>query len=801
MAPTLRVFDSLVKEKTTFSTSDPNGKTVTWYTCGPTVYDEAHLGHCRSAISIDILRRIMRDYFGFSVRFVMNVTDIDDKIIIRSRYQYLGTRLQKELESMEKTKAVTEAISIGRAAIKHYISTYLPLLPSDIALEAYSVEAKRLYHVADGEQTDQTAKLEMHMKNCQSAIDALVALESVSDGTALSDFLLKAKDVLHPYLDFLHGTTIDSQDHGIFTGIAQKYEKLYFDDMRALNVLDPDVITRATEFIPQMIKFVERIITKGFAYTTADGSVYFDIAAFEEAGHPYPRLEPGNRNNSALRADGEGSLANKSAVKRNDVDFALWKGSRPGEPAWPTPWSKVGGRPGWHLECSVMASEVLGSEIDIHSGGEDLRFPHHDNELAQSTAYWSTAEKPAPWVNHFLHTGHLGIQGLKMSKSLKNFITLKDLLQRPDWTPRLLRICFLLGAWHDQIEITDEMFKTAVAWESKMNNFFRQALDCARSPQIATAESDVTQDKSFASLDRAKNGVYEALCDSFDTPTAMKLMSELVSECYNMTSLSDTDLLVASKWLTYIVTIFGLNPEGEEAVLGQGKGKQLQGPFDPQILVWHGVEIPLTAQEPIYAAAKLRDDVRQHVLSAGEEIDHNALGKLIGKYQFQPKADENTSPYYTAATEFRTSMQHLVSEKASKKEILKLCDDFRDIQLFSLDIYLEDREDLPALVRPLDASLRRALAERKATALAAASVKAKQKAENIEKQLARDEQAKIKPGDLFRDKALYSEWDELGIPTRDASGNEITKSARKKLIKLHQKQAKLHEEWLGRTRL
>jgi cysteinyl-tRNA synthetase len=361
----------------------------------------------------------------------------------------------------------------------------------------------------------------------------------------------------------------------------------------------------------------------------------------------------------------------------------------------------------------------------------------------------------------------------------------------------------LLGAWHDKIEITDEIFKTAVAWESKMNNFFLQALDCARSPQIATAESDVTRDKSsaLAFLDKAKNELHEALCDSFDTPTAMKIISELVSECNNMTSLSDTDLLEVSKWLTRTVTIFGLNPEGEEAVLGQGKGEQLQGPaFDSQILAWHGVEIPFAAQEPIYAAAKLRDDVRQHVLSAGEKIDNNALEKLIEKDQPQPKADENTNPYYTAATEFRTSMQHLVSENASKKEILSLCDDFRDIQLFSLDIYLEDREDSPALVRPLDASLRRALAERKAIAIAAATVKAKQKAENMEKQLARDEQAKISPGELFRDKALYSEWDELGIPTKDVNGKEITKSARKKLIKLHEKQTKLHEEWQGRNR-
>lgn len=266
-----------------------------------------------------------------------------------------------------------------------------------------------------------------------------------------------------------------------------------------------------------------------------------------------------------------------------------------------------------------------------------------------------------------------------------------------------------------------------------------------------------------------------------------------------MTSLSDTDILAVSMWLTRIVTIFGLNPEGEEAVLGSGKGEQLQEPFDSQILVWHGVEIPSAAQEPIYAAAKLRDAVKQHVLSAGEEIDSNALGKLIEKHQPRPKADEDTSPYYTAATEIRTSMQRLVSDNASKKEILSLCDDFRDIQLFSLDIYLEDREDLPTLVRPLDASLRRLLAERKSTAIAAAAAKAKQKAENIEKQLARDEQAKIEPGHLFRDQALYSEWDELGIPTRDVNGKEISKSARKKLIKLHEKQAKLHE-WLGRKK-
>ncbi len=381
--PSIRIFDSLTKEKTPFSKAERDGKAVTWYTCGPTVYDEPHLGHARSAVSLDILRRVMRDYFQFKVRFVMNVTDVDDKIVLKGRYQYLGARLQKEIESMERSKAAAEAISAGRAALKHYLSSHLPLVSSDTTAETYSEEANRAYsHLAESEPSDQNAKLKMHIKNCQSAAEALFALEKAPDDSPLSDFFDGAKDVLHPYLDHLYGSTIDSQDHSIFTAVARKFEKRYFDDMHALNVLDPDVITRATEYVPKMVTFIERIISKGFAYPTPDGSVYFDIAAFEAAGHPYPRLEPGSRNNSALRADGEGTLANKSAIKRQDVDFALWKASRPGEPAWPSPWSKAGGRPGWHIECSVMASEELGSEIDIHSGGEDLRFPHHDNEVS-----------------------------------------------------------------------------------------------------------------------------------------------------------------------------------------------------------------------------------------------------------------------------------------------------------------------------------------------------------------------------------------------------------------------------------
>jgi cysteinyl-tRNA synthetase len=176
-------------------------------------------------------------------------------------------------------------------------------------------------------------------------------------------------------------------------------------------------------------------VKNGYAYE-AEGSVYFDTAAFDgKNNHVYARLEPWSKGNKELieEAEGErcmsfpilprltrslGALTTSTGSRKPASDFALWKASKPGEPSWPSPWGE--GRPGWHIECSVMASAVLGAEMDIHSGGVDLAFPHHDNELAQSEAYH---ECPG-WVNYFLHTGHLHIEGLKMSKSLKNFITI-----------------------------------------------------------------------------------------------------------------------------------------------------------------------------------------------------------------------------------------------------------------------------------------------------------------------------------------------------------------------------------------
>lgn len=175
------------------------------------------------------------------------------------------------------------------------------------------------------------------------------------------------------------------------------------EDVRALNCLDPDVVTRVTDYGQQIVDFVSKIEKNKFAYATSDGSVYFDINAFEKAGNKYARLEPWNVGNKELQAEGEGALIEKTSEKRSEADFALWKSSKPGEPSWPSPWGN--GRPGWHIECSAMASDVIGPKIDIHSGGIDLAFPHHDNELAQSEAYWVSSDHshgPHQWVNYFL---------------------------------------------------------------------------------------------------------------------------------------------------------------------------------------------------------------------------------------------------------------------------------------------------------------------------------------------------------------------------------------------------------------
>lgn len=428
-----------------------------------------------------------------------------------------------------------------------------------------------------------------------------------------------------------------------------------------------------------------------------------------------------------------------------------------------------------------MASEVLGEKLDIHSGGVDLRFPHHDNELAQSEAYWGSKEQ---WTNYFLHMGHLSIAGAKMSKSLKNFTTIRTALSRGDWSYRSLRIAFLLGAWESGIEVTEEVLRTTASFEDKLNNFFYKSSDIARNPQENSKTTTTDDDsKALEALEKAQKDVHDAFCDSFNTPAAMRAISELVTEFNLKKSVSDETTLTLARWITRILTILGLDANGDLN--------------DTSRAAWSGVEIPSEAKPFIYPVSELRDQVRQAARSS--DFDHASLLQIAEKVKpAAPASDESAKKYEQVFTQFQTDVKKLADEKAAAKNVLALCDQLRDVQLWGLDIYLEDRDPpLPALVRPLDKTVKEARQEREQAAAAKAAAKAKREAEEAEKKRQQDEKAKLSHLQMFKTEE-YSEWDENGIPTKDSKGEEVAKSKRKKLVKDWERQKKLHEEWLKR---
>jgi cysteinyl-tRNA synthetase len=207
--------------------------------------------------------------------------------------------------------------------------------------------------------------------------------------------------------------------------LAEKYIHAFYEDMHALDVLDADIEPRATEHIDDMIDMVSRLVDKGHAYVV-DGDVYFSVETFEQYG------QLSGRNLEDMVAGARIAVDEK---KRNPLDFILWKSAKPGEPKWKSPWGE--GRPGWHMECSVMSSKYLGANFDIHGGGRDLIFPHHENERAQAMA-----ANGVNFANYWVHNGFLTVESEKMSKSLGNFITIRDALR--SYHPQELRL-FLLS--------------------------------------------------------------------------------------------------------------------------------------------------------------------------------------------------------------------------------------------------------------------------------------------------------------------------------------------------------------------
>ena len=374
------VFNSLkdIKEPLIFKDNK-----IKWYMCGPTVYNDAHIGHARNYIVNDTIRRILISY-GYNIQLVMNITDVDDKIINKSNEMYNN--------------------------------------PND------------------------------------------------------------------------------------FLKVSQEYEKSFMEDMDNLNILRPDIITRASQYIPEIINFIEEIIGNGYGYQS-EGSVYFDSQKYYQDF----------KDNFNLNLNAESFGQTKLSDKKHPQDFALWKGIKENEPYWDSPWGK--GRPGWHIECSSMASDIFGDSFDIHSGGCDLKFPHHENEIKQANARF----KKEGWVKYFIHMGHLHIEGLKMSKSLKNFITIKEILKR--YNSNQLRVLFLMHKYNQPMDYSEERIEQV---NEILKSFTVFITNIETLNEYNLSKYTINDINILTRINELKDLINYNLKDDFNTPEVINNLSEIV---------------------------------------------------------------------------------------------------------------------------------------------------------------------------------------------------------------------------------------------------------------------------------
>ncbi|RZV44246.1 MAG: cysteine--tRNA ligase [Acidimicrobiia bacterium] len=364
----MRVFNSLGRESQVFTPRE-DGR-VTMYVCGPTVQSAPHVGHGRSAVAFDVIRRYLQ-WRGLLVTYVVNVTDVEDKIIA-------------------------------------------------------------------------------------AAQDEGVTAEEIATRT------------------------------------AEQFRTAY----RALNVLPPDIEPKATEHIPEMIQLIEDLIARGHAYPTGAGDVYFSVRSFRE----YGRLS-GRKIDDLI----SGARIEPGEAKQDPLDFALWKAAKPGEPHWDSPWGS--GRPGWHIECSAMARKYLGHGFDIHGGGTDLVFPHHENEVAQAEAAYGP-----PFARYWLHNGMVNLGGEKMAKSTGLVVGLLGALEK--YPPSAIRLFYLRTHYRRPVDFTDEAMDDAVAALERLWAFRRRA---PAVPEDVAAPGVMDRFQEF-------------MDDDFDTAGALSVLFEAVRE-------------------------------------------------------------------------------------------------------------------------------------------------------------------------------------------------------------------------------------------------------------------------------
>ncbi len=372
-----------------------------------------------------------------------------------------------------------------------------------------------------------------------------------------------------------------------FQTLTERFIRAMHEDSDALGVLPPSLEPRATEHLEPIIRMVERLIERGYAYLAENGDVYYAVGRF--AG--YGRLS--GKDPEELRA---GARVEVDEAKRDPLDFALWKSAKPGEPAWESPWGK--GRPGWHIECSAMSTACLGNHFDIHGGGADLQFPHHENEIAQSEG--ATGET---FVNLWMHNGFVRVNEEKMSKSLGNFFTVREILAR--YRPEEVRYFILTSQYRSPLNYDEENLQNARAALTRYYTALRGL------PDTAPAGGEGFRERFLAAMD-----------DDFNTPEALAVLFDLVREINRVRPTDPAAAAGLGGELRRLGGVLGLLRDDPEHYL-QGSGEAgLEGLSDSAID---------TLIERRTAARKARnwaeaDRIRDELQTAGVLLEDGAQG-------------------------------------------------------------------------------------------------------------------------------------------------------------------------------
>ncbi|MBD3667389.1 MAG: cysteine--tRNA ligase [Kangiella sp.] len=375
-----------------------------------------------------------------------------------------------------------------------------------------------------------------------------------------------------------------------FSELTERFIQEMYQDFDAIGLQRPDIEPRATRTMDEIIEMTQTLIDKGAAYATDNGDVYFHVPAFKD----YGKLS--KQDLTQLNA---GERVDVNDIKKDPMDFALWKSSKPGEPSWDSPWGK--GRPGWHIECSAMSKKCLGDTFDIHGGGSDLQFPHHENEIAQSEC-----ANGCTFANTWIHTGMVQVDKEKMSKSLGNFFTIRDVLKQ--YRPESVRYFLMSGHYRSQLSYSQANLESADASLERLYNALRGV------------DLNQATEENLDILEQAQSRFTEAMDDDFNVPEAMPVLFDLAKEVNRLKASDMAAAATIAVKLKELAGVLSLLQQDPEAFLKSGAGDSDVSDEDIETLI----------QQRLQARADknwaLADEIRDKLHAMNIELEDGAGG-------------------------------------------------------------------------------------------------------------------------------------------------------------------------------